>query len=448
VSVSPVIRETGPSALEAARAKLRLLGVPSSFVSNVEAGGAPRDHITIESPLAGVVIEKDAVEGMYAETGMVLYRVADLSSVWVKFDVYEADLPWIAAGREMEFTGDAFPGERFHGRIVFVDPSLDLESRTVRVRVEALNPGGRLKPDMYVRGIMKIPGPGSGTRRSGKGAPLVIPATAPLITGKRAVVYVAVPGGEAEYEGREVTLGPRLGGYYEVISGLEEGELVVVNGAFKIDSTAQILAKPSMMNPSGGVSSSGGAHDHEMGGTLGAGQMHAAGMTGMASASVSSVRSGAPAEFVRSLAGMFDAYMAIRDALSRDRFDEAKRAATDFAKAMRKPDMTLLSGEDHIAWMKETPALAAQSGGIASAAAIDGARTSFGALSESMIRVARRFGAPGEKPVYLFHCDMAFKGKGADWLQTVKETGNPFFGSAMFSCGELKETIDRAGSGR
>lgn len=110
--------------------------------------------------------------------------------------------------------------------------------------------------------------------------------------------------------------------------------------------------------------------------------------------------------------------------------------------------MTLLSGEDHVAWMREISVLTAQSGGIASAAAIDGARTSFGALSESMIRVARRFGAPDEKPVYLFHCDMAFKGKGADWLQTVKVTGNPFFGSAMFSCGELKETIARTGSGR
>ncbi|MHB9029862.1 MAG: efflux RND transporter periplasmic adaptor subunit, partial [Candidatus Latescibacterota bacterium] len=117
------------------------------------------------------------------------------------------------------------------------------------------NPGGKLKPDMFVRSVVR-----ANLALTEQGLPLVIPATAPLLTGERAVVYVAVPGKEATYEGREVTLGSRAGDFYEVKQGLSEGEIIVVNGAFKIDSEMQIRAKPSMMNPEGGDVPPG--HDH------------------------------------------------------------------------------------------------------------------------------------------------------------------------------------------
>ena len=209
--------------------------------------------MTVNSPLGGVVIEKNAVEGMYVDTGMMLYSIADLSSVWVKLDVYESDLQWIRLGQRVDFTSEAWPGDIFAGKVSFIDPVLNNMTRTVKVRVNAPNPGGKLKPDMFVRSVLR-----AGIGGTAQGLPLVIPASAPLLTGKRAVVYVAVPGKEATYEGREVELGPRAGDFYEVKQGLSEGEMIVVNGAFKIDSAVQILARPSMMNP-GGRRSSGRA---------------------------------------------------------------------------------------------------------------------------------------------------------------------------------------------
>ena len=250
------IRDTAPLTVEAAREKLRLLGLTPPQIADIERSDRPAEHVTVSSPLGGVVIEKDAVEGMYVETGMKLFRVADLSTVWVKLDVYESDVFWLRAGQEVEFTGDAFPGEMFRGRIAFIDPVLDPMTRTVKVRVEVPNPGGRLKPDMFVRSIVRF---GAGAERTAA-MPLVIPASAPLLTGKRAVVYVAASDTVNEFEGREVVLGARAGDFYPVVSGLAEGERVVVNGAFKIDSAVQILARPSMMNPEGGAVTPGHSH--------------------------------------------------------------------------------------------------------------------------------------------------------------------------------------------
>jgi Cu(I)/Ag(I) efflux system membrane fusion protein len=244
---------------------------------------------------------------MYVNTGTRIYTIADLSRVWVLLDAYETDLLWIRYGQEVEFGTEAYPGELFKGRISFIDPVLDAKTRTVKVRVNAENLAGKLKPEMFVRAVVRTriaaggkvmepdlagkwispmhpeivkdePGtcdvcgmplvkaeslgyvPGDAAMSE---APLVIPDSAPLITGERAVVYVAVPEKEGVYEGREVVLGPRASNYYLVKHGLEEGEMVVVKGNFKIDSEIQIQAKPSMMSPEGGVPVP--AHPHHEG---------------------------------------------------------------------------------------------------------------------------------------------------------------------------------------
>jgi Cu(I)/Ag(I) efflux system membrane fusion protein len=255
-----------------------------------------------------------ATEGMYVNTGTPIYTVADLSQVWVRLDAYESDLPWIRYGQTLTFSTEAYPGEVFKGWISFIAPMLDPRTRTVKVRVNVPNPDGRLKPEMFVHALVtsqiaqggKVMDPNMAGEwicpmhpsvvKDEKGTcdicgmdlvtteslgyvaaeaagplPLVIPATAPLITGKRAVVYVKQPDTELPmFEGREVVLGPRAGDYYVVVSGLSEGELVVTHGNFKIDSALQIQAKPSMMNPEGGAMSmpmsmpmpAEGVHDH------------------------------------------------------------------------------------------------------------------------------------------------------------------------------------------
>jgi len=288
-----------------AREKLRLLGLTPGQIEQIEKTGKPVDYLTIYAPIGGVVIHKNATEGMYVDTGTPIYRVADLSRLWVKLDAYESDMLWIRYGQEVEFTVEAYPGEVFRGTISFIDPVLNDKTRTVKVRVNVDNSQGKLKPQMFVKAIVRskiaVGGRVMATEMMGKWicpmhpdvvktqagscdicgmdlvtteslgfikadapekAPLVIPASAPLITGKRAVVYVQVPDTKkTTYEGREIVLGPRAGDYYIVESGLQEDEIVVTNGNFKIDSAMQIQAKPSMMNPEGGKAPSG-HNDH------------------------------------------------------------------------------------------------------------------------------------------------------------------------------------------
>jgi Cu(I)/Ag(I) efflux system membrane fusion protein len=241
------------------------------------------------------VIHKNAQEGAYVKTGDRIYTVADLSRVWVKLDAYESDLPWLRYGQMVTFTTEAWPGETFKGTIAFTDPVLNTATRTVNVRVNVANPELKMKPGMFVRAVAHplIAEDGKVTNPSLAGkwicpmhpevvkdqsddcdicgmplvtaeelgyvasdtatAPLVIPATAPLITGTRAVVYVEIPDQEKPtYEGREIMLGPKAGGFYIVHHGLKEGERVVTQGAFKLDAELQIRAKPSMMSPEGG----------------------------------------------------------------------------------------------------------------------------------------------------------------------------------------------------
>ena len=299
-----VLRERVQTTVESSREKLRLWGLTNEQIARIEAGGVPQEHLTIYSPLTGIVIHKNAQEGMYVQTGTRIYTIADLSHLWVLLDAYESDLEWLRYGQPVDLEIEAFAGEIFRGRISFIDPVLDPATRTVKVRVQVANPDGRLKPEMFVRAVVQpqltasgkvtssdlvgkwispmhpeivrsrpgvcpicgtplVPAERLGYVEDGSDAdetPLVIPASAPLLTGKRAVVYVQVEGRPGSYEGREVTLGPRAGGYYLVEDGLVEGERVVVNGNFKLDSALQIQAKPSMMNPEGGGPSPAHAH--------------------------------------------------------------------------------------------------------------------------------------------------------------------------------------------
>ena len=245
------------SLLEAARERLRLWGLTAEQIAGIERDGQVHDHVTFVAPIGGIVLEKDVREGQYVDAGMRLFTVADLSRVWVQLDAYESDLAWLRTGQEVEFEAEAYPGEMFKGAIAFIEPVLDPATRTVRVRADVPNAVGRLKPEMFVRAVVRAAVAGDGAE-----APLVIPATAPLLTGTRAVVYVAVPDREGVFEGREVVLGPRAKDFYVVREGLYEGEQVVVQGAFKIDSSLQIQGKPSMMAPAGGAMDMKG-HVHE-----------------------------------------------------------------------------------------------------------------------------------------------------------------------------------------
>jgi len=302
---SELVKRSIRSTLEAASEKLRLLGLTEEQVKQIEKTGELTYHIIIYAPIGGIVLEMHVTEGTYVQIGTKIYTIADLSQLWVQLDAYESDTVWIRYGQEVEFTTEAYPGEVFKGQISFISPTLDPKTRTFKVRLNVSNPHGKLKPNMFVRAVVRSK-MASGEKimdadMAGKWicpmhpsvvketagmcdicqmdlvtteslgyikaqlpdkAPLVIPASAPLITGKRAVVYVQVTDTEKPtFEGREIVLGPRAGDYYLVQEGLVEGEVVVSNGNFKIDSALQIQAKPSMMSPEGQTSMPPG-HQH------------------------------------------------------------------------------------------------------------------------------------------------------------------------------------------
>jgi Cu(I)/Ag(I) efflux system membrane fusion protein len=248
------LRRETQATLDAVRERLRLWGLSEEQVNEIEARGTAEPVATVLAPMGGTVVEKNVNEGQYVSTGLNMFTIADLSGVWVELSAYESDLAWLSEGQAIEFTVDALPGELFRGAVSLVEPMVDPSTRTVTVRAETDNVGGRLKPGMFVQATAHAL-----AAYGGQAAPLVIPATAPLLTGRRAVVYVEVPDTEVPtYVGREVLLGPRAGDHYLVRSGLSEGERVVTNGAFKIDSALQIRAEASMMNPAGGDGGSPG----------------------------------------------------------------------------------------------------------------------------------------------------------------------------------------------
>ena len=215
----------------AAASRERLLvhfGMTARQIERLAESREGNSTVTFFSPISGTVVVKDVQEGQYVDEGMVLYQVADLSRVWAYLDVYERDQRFVAPGQTVVLAADAFPGEEFRGRVSFVDPVLTPQSRTVRIRVELGNAGGKLKPQMYVRGTIEVP----------VGNSLVVPETAILATGSRDVAWVEVK--PNVFEPRDVVVGVRDDGGAQILTGLHEGEMVATSGGFLLDSESQL----------------------------------------------------------------------------------------------------------------------------------------------------------------------------------------------------------------
>jgi len=222
--------------------RLSLLGVATTELDKLKTDAQPSRTITMFSPADGVVIEKSAVEGMMFEPGMNLYRLADLSIVWLKAQVYEQDMAFVKLGQEAVASIDSFPGQKFFGRVTYVYPTLDSKTRTAQVRMEFHNPGLLLKPGMFAKVELEAQISPSVT---------LVPESAVLRSGDRATVFVALDGGK--FDPREVILGPRdSSAHYQVLNGLATGEKVVTSAQFMFDSESQLReAIQKMLNPGG-----------------------------------------------------------------------------------------------------------------------------------------------------------------------------------------------------
>jgi membrane fusion protein, copper/silver efflux system len=290
----------GEGLAASARRRLSLWGITDAQIAEVIRTGRAQTLLTVYAPLGGTVVSKMVRPGQYVSEGETLYTIADLGHVWLVVEVYETDLAWVRFGQQVRVTLEGDPAEEFNGRVGFVEPVLNEQTRTVRVRVILQNPQGKLRPGMFAQawiGVGIMPdGQPAPTGLEGKfacpmhpyvisdaggdcrvcqmplekvpGEPiplteppraLAIPAEAVLTTGRRQLVYVErAPG---QYERVEPRLGPRAGDYYPVLAGLAEGDLVVTRGNFLLDSQFQISGKPSLLYPDG-ISGGHGAHDH------------------------------------------------------------------------------------------------------------------------------------------------------------------------------------------
>ena len=226
----------GQALVAASRRRMALWDVPETEIHRLEKSGQPTKTLTFYSPVSGVVTKKDVVEGMKIDAGAMPYEIVDLSSVWVLADVYESELRFVKEGMAARLTLSAFPNREFRGKVVFIDPLLNAQTRTVKVRINFPNRSGELRPEMFGEVILL------GTPRDG----LRIPTDAVIDSGTEKIVFVALEKGK--FQPRRVKLGASDGSHVEIVSGLAVGERVVIRANFLIDSESRLRASLAEMS--------------------------------------------------------------------------------------------------------------------------------------------------------------------------------------------------------
>lgn len=228
--------------VNASRRRLQYWDISDEDIATLERTGTPRKSLTIYSPIDGVVIEKMAVRGKKVMPGESLYRVADLSTVWIQGEIYEYEVPAVKLGQAASVTLASYPGELFRGKVSYIYPVLTEKTRTVKVRFEFSNTKDwKLKPQMYANVEIRIP----------FGKRLVVPDEALLDSGTRQLVFIDK--GQGTFEPRDVKVGARVEGYAEILAGLSAGERVVTSANFLIDSESQLKAAVGAMGGMSGM---------------------------------------------------------------------------------------------------------------------------------------------------------------------------------------------------
>ena len=427
-------KEIYPQLYTATRNKLKLWKLSDRQIDAIEKSGKVHEQLDIYSDYSGYVMKRNVELGNYVEAGSNLFEIANLNSVWVMFEAYESDIPWIHIGDKIDFTVQALPGTKFKGKVTYVDPFVSSNTRVAKVRVEVNNSSKKLLPEMYVTGILKA------TLKNAKNS-LVIPKSAVLWTGKRAVVYVKVPHDKTiSFVYREIILGEDLGDFYIVKKGLEENEIVATNGVFRIDASAQLIGQKSMMNPEGGKVTTGGHAGMNMG------EGNDTEIKNDKSEDMSTMvmidKSKIDVSFKQQLGKVVTQYIELKNALTDDNTNMAQKEAQNVKKALSKVDMSLLLGDAHNVWMNSLKPLKEAVVVIQNSKEIGTQRRAFLNLGKNLSDAIKTLGVETEnkQPLYLEFCPMADSNNGGYWLSYDKEIKNPFFGKAMLTCGEVKAT--------
>jgi membrane fusion protein, copper/silver efflux system len=446
------VRQAQESLAANTRQRLREFGMTDEQLTELERAGIAQSRLTIYAPQGGTVIEKLAVEGNYVKAGDPIYRVADLSTVWLMLKLFPEDATRVRFGQRVEAIVQSLAGETLLGRVAFIDPTVDLKTRTVGVRVELLNEHRRLRPGDYATARINLPiGPQGQvfdkdlagmwispmhpqiiraepgqcpicgmdlvpTSRYGFAAEPVpqpeslhVPRSAVLLAGGNSVIYVETKPGR--FEIRPVSVGPILRDKIIILAGLQAGESVATAGNFLIDSQMQLAGKPSLIDPTRAIARS---QDHK--GPLVFEQIAVRPIGG---------------ESGRQLEELYAAYFAVHQALAADQQPPAAaaqtlyQAANKLAGAAALPESSAQLVQDIAAKSEHFHHLD-----------LAGARHAFKPISHAVVALATQVRSEiAHSPFTHFYCPMV-PGGGGDWLQAGGNLLNPYFGSQMLRCGE------------
>lgn len=379
------------SLVSSARRRLELWDITADQIEQLSRTGKVEKFLTLYAPASGVVMARDVLAGQKIMSGDSLMVIADLSVIWGDADIYQSDLPYVKVGMPLEISFPYWPGKIFNGKVIFVSPTLDGESRTLSARLEIPNPELLLKPNMY----------GDARLMYEVGEKLSIPASAVMLGGQRTYAFRDV--GDGHLVPSEIKLGVRSEDHYELLGGLNEGDKVVVSANFLVDSESNLKSALEALNTGTPAAEPASGHQHQ-------GEV--------AKSEASQPEEIAADQYEKVLSG----YLTIQEALAVDNFPKARDTARSLVDAK-------LTAAKQIA---DAPGLAE-------------ARKGFQTLSTTMIAAAHKLGAPANQKLYRLFCSMALDNKGGDWLQRTAETSNPYFGTEMSKCGEIKEEIAATG---
>jgi membrane fusion protein, copper/silver efflux system len=451
------VREAQEALATNTRQRLREFGMNDEQISELERTGNAQSRLTIYAPQGGTVVEKPAVEGNYVKAGDPIYRIADLSTVWLLLKLFPEDASRIRFGQRVEAEIQSLPGEKFLGRVAFIDPTVDPQTRTVSIRVELLNEGGRLRPGDYAEATITFPiGPhgevfdadlagkwispmhpqiirdepgqcpicgmdlvptsqyGFANAPVAQPQSLYVPRSAVLMAGGNSVVYVESEAGR--FEIRPITIGPILQDKIVVLEGLKVGENVATAGNFLIDSQMQLAGKPSLFDPTRAV-----AKGKKLDGPLVFDKV-----------AVSPVGGEAGME----LESLYAAYFQVQQALASD-----KQPAAAASQGLNQSAVAL-SGANRLpaSSTKLVQDIAAESEHLHHMD-LAAARKAFKPISHAVVTLASQVrGEEAQTTLTHFYCPMV-PGGGGDWLQAKDELLNPYFGSEMLRCGEKIEVF-------
>jgi RND family efflux transporter MFP subunit len=414
----PDVGKWNADLLAAARKRLEYFDISAEQIRELEKTGQVTKTLTLRSPYDGLVIEKTAFEGTKVDGLMRLYRIADLSKVWVMVTLYEYQLPFVRLGQPAVMSLPYIPGQTFAGQVTYIYPYLNQKLRQVKVRLEFENPDLLLKPGMFATVEL---------RNTLAGERILVPRESVIDTGERQVAFVSL--GEGKFEPRDVKLGVRAeGGQVEILAGLKPGEMVVTSGEFLLDSEARLreaLAKMIKGTPAAGQKTEAA--------TAGMSELHAL-----------------PEDAAKALTGLLDGYFRIGAALANDSTAELAAPARQVAENADALGRTTIPEDEHF-WHKhlEVATIGGRAQELAKTADLGQARERFADLSVALDKLLQATGVPPSygQEVQQLHCPMYREGQGGTiWLQPSGEVRNPYYGKAMLGCFDTKVSLPVTGA--